>query len=132
MFVYNTLTCIRHGWWYVVNHKFNEVSSISEYRPADELIVIWDQVVVNAFENKPFTNPPEDLLQKDFTRDIEKVEAFCRRASLLSEREANEEFQKILLANLIKSSVGLYSAMHERAIVMYSYNDPISIRLAYM
>lgn len=50
----------------------------------------------------------------------------------MSKEEADKEFQLILLANLTESNVGLYSKMHENAVVKYGYNNPHSIRLAYM
>lgn len=98
----------------------------------DELIVIWDLIIVGNFQNKPFTNPPAEFLKNNFNRDIETVEAFCSRAGLLSEREANEAFQEILIANLTESNVGLYSMMHEKSVIMYGYDHEHSIRLAYM
>ena len=98
----------------------------------DELIVIWDHTIVSHFQNKPFTNPPADFLRNDFNRDIETVEAFCHRAGLLSEREANEAFQEVLIANLTESNVGLYSMMHEKSVIMYGYGHEHSVPLAYM
>jgi RNA-dependent RNA polymerase len=98
----------------------------------DELIAVSDPKIVQAFQNKPFTNPPEKLLEDNFIRDIESVEAFCQRAGLLSEREANEAFQEVLIANLSGDSVGLYSSMHENAVIKYGYGHDNSIRLAYM
>ncbi len=53
-------------------------------------------------------------------------------AGLLSEREANEAFQEVLIANLTESNVGLYSMMHEKSVIMYGYGHEHSVRLAYM
>ncbi|KAF9479421.1 hypothetical protein BDN70DRAFT_692461 [Pholiota conissans] len=98
----------------------------------DELIVIYDQAIVAAFQNKPFTSAPANFYEDNFTRSVEKVEQFCDRAALISERKAHEAFQLVLIASLAENNVGIYSSLHENAIIKYGYGDPISIRLAYI
>ncbi|KAF8971781.1 RNA dependent RNA polymerase-domain-containing protein [Flammula alnicola] len=98
----------------------------------DELIATWDPAIVEAFDNKGFTNPPDDLMTDNFDRDVETVEKFSERTADMSQRETSQAFQEVLIANLSESNVGLYSMMHENAIVKYGYGHVHSIRLAYI
>ncbi|KAF9471940.1 hypothetical protein BDN70DRAFT_868854 [Pholiota conissans] len=98
----------------------------------DDLIVIYDQAIVAAFQNKPFTSAPANFRKENFTRSVEKVEQFCDRVALLSERKAHEAFQLVLIASLAENNVGIYSSLHENAIIKYGYGHPNSIRLAYI
>ncbi|KAF8167315.1 RNA dependent RNA polymerase-domain-containing protein [Crassisporium funariophilum] len=98
----------------------------------DELIVLWDPLLVSGFDNKPFTDAPKDFLSQNFYRDTETVEHFCDRALSLSPRKAHEAFQEVLIANLSESKVGLYSMFHDNAIVKHGYGNELSIRLAYI
>lgn len=101
---------------------------------SDELIVIWDGEIVEAFDNKPFTEAPVDLIKANFepSGKVETVKIFCIRTETMSPRQANEAFLEHLIANLNESQVGLYSMMHENATVVYGYGHPHSVRLAYM
>lgn len=98
----------------------------------DELIAIWDPEIVEHFQNKPFTNPPDDLMEKNFDRDVVRVEEFCRQTQRMTQKEASEAFQSVLLANLSQNKVGLYSKMHDNAVIKYGYGHREAIRLAYM
>lgn len=84
------------------------------------------------FQNKPFTNPPPDLMEKNFDRDVVRVEEFCTKALHMTQKDASMAFQSVLLANLSQNKVGLYSKMHDNAVIKYGYGHKNAIRLAYM
>ncbi|KAF8910164.1 RNA dependent RNA polymerase-domain-containing protein [Gymnopilus junonius] len=109
-------------------------SLANELAGGDELIVIWDQEIVEAFDNKPFTNEPDNFIEDNFepSGKVEKVENFCIRTKTMSPRKTSEAFLEHLIANLNESQVGLYSMMHENATVTYGYGHQHSVRLAYI
>ncbi|KAF9535602.1 RNA dependent RNA polymerase-domain-containing protein [Crepidotus variabilis] len=98
----------------------------------DEIVAIYDKMIVELFRNQQFTEPPSNFLKDNFNKDVESVEQFCSRVSRLSNRGAHEAFQEVLIANLSESQVGLYSMMHENATIRYGYDSRDAIRLAYI
>jgi RNA-dependent RNA polymerase len=71
-------------------------------------------------------------LSDDFEREVEQVKDFDRRAAKLSAKEAQTEFQKVLLLGLAETKVGLYSKFHDLAVYERGYASAAAIRLAYM
>jgi len=100
----------------------------------DELIVIWDPLLVKDFENKPLTQCPTDVISEAFLplNHVENVAQFCTRIYALPRRASHEAFQERLMANLVESNVGMYSTCHDNCVATYGYDHPKSIRLAYI
>jgi hypothetical protein len=46
--------------------------------------------------------------------------------------DAQSKFQEVSLRGFSDGKVGIYSTFHDGAVFKYGYNDPRSIRLAYM
>lgn len=62
----------------------------------------------------------------------ENVAQFCDRIYSLSPRAAHEAFQKMLIADLATTNVGIYSTCHDKCVAALGYEHPESIRLACM
>jgi len=92
----------------------------------DKPLVFYNQELVRAFRNKPFTRPPQNFMTDNFVKDVQSMESF------FSSHQSHEAFQNVLMSNLTEPWVGLYSGMHERSILKSGYHSRESIRLAYM
>jgi hypothetical protein len=51
---------------------------------------------------------------------------------MLSPKEAQIAFQKVLLLGIAEKKIGLYSKFHDLAVYEHGYASPIAIRLAFM
>ena len=71
-------------------------------------------------------------LRDGFQPEIEKVSEFSSRIKNLSPVEQQYELSKKLLLGFQDSKVGLYSKFHENSVYTRGYNDPTTVRLAYM
>lgn len=100
----------------------------------DEIIAISDPEIVEPFENKPLVTEPPTLIEESFAPNakVESLENFCFGAKNRSRIDTSNGFIETLIGNLSDSQVGLYSMMHESAVVALGYDHPESIRLAYM
>lgn len=87
--------------------------------------------MVAKFSNKEFSPPPGDLM-KDFESEVESVSAFDKRVREMEAAKAQEAFQMVLLLGLNDSKVGMYSTFHDFAVWKFGYNDPRTIRVAYV
>lgn len=115
------------------NENFSDLN-LFIHNLIDEIIGIFDPDIVEPFKNQPLTNEPLDFLENNFKPNakVESLENFCFGAKNRSPRDTSEGFIRTLIGNLSDSQVGLYSMMHERAVVSHGYDHPESIRLAYM
>ena len=75
---------------------------------------------------------PPNLIRNDFEEHVESVTDFAHRVTALPPQDAQKAFQGILLLGLTNAQVGLYSKFHDYAIWKFGYDDPRTIRLAYM
>ncbi|TFK42152.1 RNA dependent RNA polymerase-domain-containing protein [Crucibulum laeve] len=98
----------------------------------DEVFIVVENRIVAPFCNQPFSFPPDNLIEQDFERDVETVTAFCQRATSVAVPGQQKAFLDVLLLSLTDSKVGLYSGIHENAVKMYGYQDPKTIRVAYI
>jgi hypothetical protein len=85
--------------------------------------------------DNPLVEEPKGLMQ-EFEKEVESVSAFCKRMIAMkgkdAQKRAAQAYQDVLLSNLKASNKGLYSMFHDQAVSRHGYNDPRSIRLAYM
>ena len=88
--------------------------------------------MVSAFKPPPSTPPPDEFLEQYFERDVETVLDFCSRHRGKSEGQLAIETRTILLSGLSNTRVGTYSRFHDNATYHLGYDDPTTIRLAYM
>ncbi|KAG5639652.1 hypothetical protein H0H81_008813 [Sphagnurus paluster] len=99
----------------------------------DELFIIREKSLVEPFKSKPLTEMPSDLLLNNFEGHPERVTHFAERvATMETLKDVQKTFQEILLLNLNDSKVGMYSNFHDYAAWQHGYDNPKSIRLAYM
>lgn len=99
----------------------------------DTAIVIWTPDIVEPFRNadEKYSIEPEGL-DKCFSLDNERVDAFLQRVTSHSPEEKVFHMQQFLLGSLCDPSTkGLYSTMHDNAIYNLGYKHPRTIRLAY-
>jgi hypothetical protein len=97
------------------------------------VIVIWTPKIVEAFTNadEKYSIEPEGL-DRCFSRDNEKVDAFLQRFACQPPEEKVFAMQQFLLGSLRDTSaVGVYSIMHDNAIHSLGYSHPRTVRLAY-
>ncbi|CAA7264868.1 unnamed protein product [Cyclocybe aegerita] len=80
----------------------------------DEPIIFYGPDLVECFHSKPLAEAPPDFMENNFDRDVD------------------EAFLEVLVANLSESQKGLYDMMHGNAVVKYGYGHPETIRLAYI
>jgi hypothetical protein len=107
-------------------------SRVGDY-DGDTAIVIWTPDIVRPFKNadEKYSIEPEGL-DRCFSRDNEKVDAFLERTASHSPEEKVSAMQKYLLGSLCDTSItGIYSTMHDNAIYNLGYKHPRTIRLAY-
>ncbi|KAG2116227.1 RNA dependent RNA polymerase-domain-containing protein [Suillus cothurnatus] len=97
----------------------------------DTVTLVWSKRLVETFNTAPLCMAPAGL-SDDFEREVEQVKDFDRRAAKLSAKEAQTEFQKVLLLGLAETKVGLYSKFHDLAVYERGYASAAAIRLAYM
>ncbi|KIJ57547.1 hypothetical protein HYDPIDRAFT_171642, partial [Hydnomerulius pinastri MD-312] len=97
----------------------------------DTVMLTWCKALVENFKSSPLTEAPDDLTQA-FEREVEHVKDFDKRASRLSPKQAQENFQKVLLLGLAETRVGLYSKFHDAAVYENGYASQKAVRLAYM
>lgn len=95
----------------------------------DTATVVVEPEIVNEFKNHELVNPPSDLFEKNFEREIEKVSEFL--VTCPSHLLEHEIFGRLLLG-LSDTKVGQYSNFHENAVYKIGYNAPETVRLAYM
>ena len=88
--------------------------------------------IVSTFEPPPSNPPPDGFLRQYFERDIETVQGFCGQHREKSEDQLATETRTILLSALSNTRVGTYSKFHDNATYHLGYDDPTTIRLAYM
>lgn len=99
----------------------------------DTAIVIWTPDIVKPFKNADvkYSIEPEGL-DRCFSRENEKVDAFLERTASHSPEEKVSAMQQYLLGGLSDPSTkGTYSIMHDNAIYSLGYKHPRTIRLAY-
>jgi hypothetical protein len=75
----------------------------------------WSKLLVNFFRTSAFSAAPEDLLTRNFHREVELVTTFGQRVSKLSVDDSQSEFQRILLLGLTDAKIGIYSIFHDNA-----------------
>ena len=129
--IYNTYLSQSQTWTEV--DKFVTATSVNRLICIpDEVKAIWDPEITKHFKNQPFTSPPRDFMERNFDRDVVWVGQFCGKMLQMNQKDASEAFQSVLLANLSQNKVGLYSKMHDNAVIKYGYGNHEAIRLAYM
>jgi len=104
-----------------INHNFPDTARIT-----------WMSEIVSAFKPSPPSPPPDGFLQEYFERDVETVLDFCNQHNGKSEDQLAIEIRTILLSGISNTRVGLYSKFHDNATYHLGYDNPITIRLAYM
>ncbi|KAF5383489.1 hypothetical protein D9757_006099 [Collybiopsis confluens] len=97
----------------------------------DELLVIWEQVLVEAFEASSLVVPPEELAS-NFENQVKQVDEFLGELDQLSPTIAQGNFISTMLGSLADSGVGLYDSFHERAVRLYGYDSQQAERLAFL
>lgn len=75
---------------------------------------------------------PDDLVESNFEREVERVPDFDQRTGKLSPKKAQEEFQNVLLLGLADTKVGIYSNFHDICVYTYGYDDLRTLRIADM
>ena len=99
----------------------------------DVAVCIFDQNIVQAFRPPPITDEPAGF-QTAYFEPMDKVptvESVMKEMAAYPS-EADDRLRRHLLIGLNESKVGKYSMYHENAIYTLGYNDPVTIRLAYM
>jgi len=94
-------------------------------------MMFWSQILLEHFRNSAFSEPPADLLTRNFLREVETVVKFSQRVSL-QPSTSQREFQKVLLLGLTDAKVGLYSGFHDNAVYQFGYASKEAVRMAYM
>lgn len=94
--------------------------------------LIREASLVDSFQSKLLTLPPENFEADNFERGIETVAAFGCRAQQLSGKDAQLAFQEVLLRGFTDGKVGIYSMFHDSAVYFDGYNSEKATRLAYM
>lgn len=111
------------------------ISSMTEMQLTpliDEEFIIPDTMIVEPFQNKPLTPMPPNLIRDNFEKHVETVTDFAHRVMALPSQDAQIAFQEVLLLGLTNAQIGLYSKFHDYAVWKFGYDDPRTIRLAYM
>ena len=98
----------------------------------DTVTVIADRNIVDAFQEPELVLEPPEFRQKNFYPQIEKVKDFQDRIAELPPTVQQHELGKMLLLGLSDNKVGLYSNFHDNAVYSRGYDDPVTIRLAFM
>ena len=115
-----------------VNHSPDDYLGRINQNFPDTARITWMSEMVSAFKPSPPSPPPDGFLQEYFERDIETVLDFCNQHKGKSEDQLAIEIRNILLSGISNTRVGLYSKFHDNATYHLGYDNPITIRLAYM
>lgn len=94
-------------------------------------MMFWAKLLLEPFRNSKFSEPPADLLTRNFEREVETLVKFSHRVSV-QPTTSQREFQKVLLLGLADTKVGLYSIFHDNAVYKLGYGSEEAIRMAYM
>ncbi|KAL5519334.1 hypothetical protein ACEPAH_1017 [Sanghuangporus vaninii] len=97
----------------------------------DTVTIIADPAIVNGFHNSEYIPEPQEV-REAFETDVEKVSEFLVKLEKMGREERYARITHKVLHGLSDGKVGLYSHMHDNAIYELGYNNPETIRLAYM
>ena len=98
----------------------------------DIVNVFRDPELVRHFSNKPLTEPPADLMDANFQKEVYSVMAFCTQAATKSTADAMLWYFEFILKDVLTPQKGLYSMFHDCSVATFGYDHPDTIRLAYM
>ncbi|KAL5519333.1 hypothetical protein ACEPAH_1016 [Sanghuangporus vaninii] len=97
----------------------------------DTATIIAEPSLVSAFHNSELVLEPITV-REAFEEDIEKVSEFIEGIKSIDRQKFSREISNRVLRGLSDGKFGLYSRFHDNAAYELGYNDPETIRLAYM
>ncbi|KAH9948208.1 RNA dependent RNA polymerase-domain-containing protein [Amylocystis lapponica] len=99
----------------------------------DVCVCIYEAAIVDAFTNARLCLPePADFDKVNFEGSVERVEELYTRMNSMSPAHAQSELQRTLVSGLSDAGVGLYSKFHENTAYAFGYDDPRTLRHAFM
>ncbi|KAJ7608165.1 RNA dependent RNA polymerase-domain-containing protein [Roridomyces roridus] len=99
----------------------------------DTVFFTWFPPFLEHFQNRPFTDPPDNLMETYFQQDVKTVDQVgSELQNIASPVDRQIAFQDHLLAGLRESQVGQYSWFHDIAIWRHGYSHPQAILMAYI
>jgi len=98
----------------------------------DVCTCIYDQDMVKQFTASLTNDPSTSFREDNFEADIELVSQFEQKLRCLPVTERQAEMQSLLLSGLSDPPFGIYSMIHEYAAYYSGYDDPETLRVAFM
>ncbi|KAI0789485.1 RNA dependent RNA polymerase-domain-containing protein [Abortiporus biennis] len=108
-------------------------SSAANY-DGDTGICIFDEVLVQSFTNSQLCTPPANFEEVNFeSKDrIPTVKVFYQQTSSFTPHDIQVNLQQYLLAPVKQMQIGLYSKFHDVVTYAWGYDNPESIRTAFI
>ncbi|KAL4250315.1 RNA-dependent RNA polymerase [Abortiporus biennis] len=100
----------------------------------DTGVCIFDEVLVQNFTNSQLCIPPANFEKVNFEPkdNIPTVKVFHQHTSLFTPHDVQVNLQQYLLAPIKQMQIGLYSKFHDVVTYAWGYDNPESIRTAFM
>ncbi|KAF7966382.1 hypothetical protein HWV62_38905 [Athelia sp. TMB] len=98
----------------------------------DEVAVIWAKWLTDYFIRRPVSEPPPDLVERAFVRDVQTVTEFVNELRAKSLADAHAALQKLALHGLVDTKVGLLSMLHNNAIYRHGYGSDQALYVAHV
>lgn len=93
------------------------------YHFADEVAIIWAKWLIEHFIEPSVSEPPPDLIDKMFVRDVQTVTELVKESEVKSYADAHASLQKLALVGLVDTKIGLPPMIHNNAIYQHGYGS---------